>query len=331
MDYQKSYLKYKKKYISLKKQYGGALSDEITSVVPIIQELEEYRIELSPDIVTILLRGIQLVKDFSESKSQEIHEKKSIKQQQVELERRQMLEKKHAQRQQLEENKRDEIPDRIIQMLWIGFYKSICDTITTYHESIMSHKDDSRDERMEDIKQKLQAINNLLKEQWNYYLPPLLSDLRLHDSFLKKEMLYSKKYGDKKIYLTQVQPRYGYTNRPEIVFNTHSYEELVHAYEEIRTVEHDQMSIFFIAQQIKYAENNFIRDIYNVYQQHDAARDHSHIPSLLHDKYGSMTYSQLLENFPERIFVNLEPSLDSHSHQSHYHYIHISIRNLFDN
>jgi hypothetical protein len=35
-------------------------------------------------------------------------------------------------------------------MLWIGFYKSICDTITTYHESIMSDRDDSRIERMTD-------------------------------------------------------------------------------------------------------------------------------------------------------------------------------------
>ncbi len=63
MSFYKKYLKYKQKYL-LKKQYGGMLSHEITSVIPIIEELEKNKINLPVDISSTLSRLILEVKYF---------------------------------------------------------------------------------------------------------------------------------------------------------------------------------------------------------------------------------------------------------------------------
>ena len=82
------------------------------------------------------------------------------------------------------------------------------------------------------------------------------------------------------------------------------------------------MSIEKIAEEINYAQNDLIRNIF-MYNT-----NYEDIPTLLHNKYGQMSYSQLLENFPYMTFVNLEPNLHYSSYDEHY--IHVPIRNLYD-
>ena len=80
MLFYKKYLKYKQKYL-LKKQYGGVLSDEITSIIPYIQELEKYKITLEPVLTSNLSRLILDVKQFYRLKLSEIAQQRVLIQQ----------------------------------------------------------------------------------------------------------------------------------------------------------------------------------------------------------------------------------------------------------
>ena len=304
MLFYKKYLKYKQKYL-LKKQYGGVLSDEITSIIPYIQELEKYKITLEPVLTSNLSRLILDVKQFYRLKLSEIAQQRVLIQQ-----------TKH-------DNDCNEIPDIIIEMLWIGFYKCICDTITNYHESIMSDMDDSRMQRDKDIEIKLQAIHRLLEHQWNYYLPPLIDDIFIYDSHLTKEMLYSTKFAKANHLESQVKPPlYGYVNEPYLkTIIYYSYENYVDVYNEYITPDDGFMEINKIAEKINYAGNHCIQKIYG----HDAEVSYD-IPKLLNDKYENVTYRTLLQIFPHKIFVNLAPKL---KHSYGRNYIHVSISTLY--
>jgi hypothetical protein len=142
-------------------------------------------------------------------------------------------------------------------------------------------------------------------------------------SKLNKEMLFSEGYRDHITHQGKpdpfVEPEYGYISPPE--FNhprVHSYDELVDTYRSIRNAENrDELSMEQIVEDLPFlARNSLIRQIYNKYDSYDGDID---VARLLFDKYGQMTYSQLLQNFPERIFVNLEPEI----HRGEFH-VHIS-------
>jgi hypothetical protein len=235
MNHEKKYLKYKQKYLYLKSQYGGLSLDEINrKLVSYIIELEKYDIKLPEDINLKLNKVITDVKSFHKSKIKEMQEKKEILKQQKEKEIK-------LQQQKQKEKELNDLANKIIKMLWVFFYKTLCDTITNYHHSIIEqYRDDSLEIRTTDLRIKLQEVNQLLMEKWNYYLPPLLSDIIFSDSKLKKEMLFSEGFIDfiwetRKIIVPRVEPQYGYINPPQLKLHVpkRSFENLMSEYEEL--------------------------------------------------------------------------------------------------
>lgn len=305
MSFKKKYLKYKQKYL-LEKQYGGMLSDDIASIVPYIQKLERYpQITLPPELISDLDRLIQQVKAFYSSQLphiQQIQEREQQMQGEVDC---------------------SNLPDIIIKMLWVGFYKCMCDTITNEHRRIMSGSDDSRIIRQDDIHIKLQAVHHLLSTRWDYYLPPLIHEIFIHPSHLTEEMLYSEKYAHKNHVESKVQePRYGFVDAPYIEAVTHhSYEEFVDAYRRYQTSDDHHMGMEKIAEDIDYAKNKCISDIYGYSVMFPEVS--YNIPQLLNDKYAGKTYKQVFEEFPLGTFINLEPQLEYHDG------IHVSISTLY--
>jgi hypothetical protein len=97
------------------------------------------------------------------------------------------------------------------------------------------------------------------------------------------------------------QLRYDYASPLDISLRYHCYNQIVGEYSKYITKEEDYMSIERIAFEINYAGNNLLKDIF------EQKKYNIDIAKLLKDKYGRMTYSELLGRFPENCFVNLEP------------------------
>lgn len=119
------------------------------------------------------------------------------------------------QRLREEEIEKNKLPFITVKILWINFYKQIYDTITSFHQSIMSNYDNSIPIRQADINVKLADINNLLVNEWNYYLPPNVDDIQLPSNNLTRNMLFSERFAVT-TYSTIVVPVIGFTNPPRL-------------------------------------------------------------------------------------------------------------------
>jgi hypothetical protein len=285
MNYEKKYYKYKQKYLYLKKsQHGGLSLDQINKkLVNYIEELEKYNIELPEDINIKLNKIITDVQTFYKSKIKDMQKEKEILKQQKEKELK-------FQQQQQKEKELNDLLYEIIKMLWVFFYKTLCDTITSYHRDIKEqYRDNSLEKRKTDLRMKLQEVNQLLIKKWDYYLPPLLSDIIISDSKLKKEMLFSEGYishMSEKLRVPHVEPQYGYMNPPQLKLNTptRSFEDLMSKYREI-----GEISLYYSDFELL---NKSILDSVDVSQ-------------LLSDTYEGEKYAFLLK----KLNINLKPSI----------------------
>ena len=271
MNHKKKYLKYKQKYLYLKNQHGGVLLNDITNLVTIIKELQDYGFQLEKDINCKLEEVIISVKEFHRSK---MKEKKEEKQRQEQL---------------LQQSKLRDLPIEIIRMLWVLFYKTLCDTITTYHSSL-NYLHDNLDELTNNFHQKLKEVNQLLIEKWDYYLPPLLSDIKFSDSKLKKEMLISlKQYemGD-----PYVEPQYGYIHPLELkdgIVHKHTYQNLID----------------------EYRRNNECHGYFNDFNiEHENTLEGIDIAVLLNNTFEGKKYAEILQL--EGFFINFKPEIKNY-------------------
>jgi hypothetical protein len=186
MNYEKKYLKYKKKYFNIKNQYGGDLVDDVLRSQYIIKKLNENQIRIPPEIIQKLSHSLSELNTFYISTC--------IEEQEVQ------------QNQSKEEREKRMIPFIIVKILWINFFKNFCDKITEYHRRIIRNHDDSGQIRINDINQKLQSINVLLVQNWDYYLPPNLEDIQIPESNLTDAMLS-----------LQVPVSIGFRNPPQFI------------------------------------------------------------------------------------------------------------------
>jgi hypothetical protein len=193
MNYQKKYLKYKQKYFNIKNQHGGDLADDVLRVHNIIKKLNQSSITIPSEIIEKLSHSLSELNTFYTSLRIEEREEEMLKRM---------------------------VPFTIVKILWINFFKNLCDRITGYHRSIMNNHDESSRIRIQDIYQKLESINDLLMLEWDYYLPPNLEDIEIPESNLTEAMLFSAKYAHNIYSEPQTPVQIGFRNSPRFIRKT---------------------------------------------------------------------------------------------------------------
>jgi hypothetical protein len=277
MNYQKKYLKYKQKYFNIKNQHGGDLANDVLYVHNIIKKLNQYSITIPSEIIQNLSHSLSELNAFYISQRIEEHE----------------LQQKHSE----EETQKRMTPLIIVKILWINFFKILCDRITEYHHSIMNNFDESSQIRIADINQKLQNINKLLVDEWNYYLPPGLEDIEIPESNLTAAMLISDRYANTTYSVQQRPVLIGFRNPPRFIRKTkipYNPETMDHIIFEINDQTEENVVLINISRYGESWSENGIQDI----------------SSIIEGIFNEKKYSDLELFFKhhEKKFINLEMS-----------------------
>ncbi len=186
---------------------------------------------------------------------------------------------------------------QICLFLWQAFYILYLQRIDadyrerfSLYDTGLYEKEHARDVRAQDIREKIQAIHDMLKSSWTHLVPPRMQDIIFPESYLENDMLMeegSEWWG--------IPPVTGFVEQPTlnsgaVLFSISNYfaSECTHVNVENDRVCDDRTVEYFV----KYA-----REPEFYYWCNPFENDPSFLSDLM-ERYGHLTYPEICRMFP---------------------------------